>query len=140
MSTQDEKRLNPGQQSVLVLDDDPVIRELLECRLAGAGWDVRTTGNGREALEMWRSWRPRVVLLDRQMPILDGVQVARRIRLGEAELGGSRSILVSISGSVLPYEREQLRWDGFDGFVPKPFCTQDLLRALEGLLQGKIHP
>jgi DNA-binding response OmpR family regulator len=57
---------------VLVVDDDPSIQGFLAEALADEGYDVRTAGNGREALSILHSWRPDLILLDLMMPEMDG--------------------------------------------------------------------
>jgi DNA-binding response OmpR family regulator len=57
---------------VLVIDDDPVLRETLEEALAAEGYDVEAAGNGLEALSVLPGWRPDLIILDLMMPIMDG--------------------------------------------------------------------
>jgi CheY-like chemotaxis protein len=57
---------------VLVVDDDPVLRETLEAVLAGEGYEVEAAGNGLEALSVLPGWRPDLIILDLMMPIMDG--------------------------------------------------------------------
>ncbi len=111
---------------VLVVDDDTQIQELLVDGLSLDGHEVRTAGNGRKAVAVWREWQPQVVLMDRQMPLMDGLEAAREIRSQEVTHAVPRATIVSISSSVSPAEHENLRALGFDAFLPKPFLLRDL--------------
>src|SRR5438445_10921112 len=68
---------------VLVVDDDPLQRQLVATLLAGCGYLVDTAADGREALERVRVGRPEVVLTDSEMPIMDGVTLCRLIKGNE---------------------------------------------------------
>ena len=71
--------------SVLVVDDDPDVRVLLETYLGLEGFDVLTACNGSDALRQLRDMRPSVILLDLMMPVMDGVEF-RRQQQGQADL------------------------------------------------------
>src|SRR5512133_2783734 len=75
-----------SELAVLVVDDEPAIREALERALRLEGFAVRTAGGGREALEEIARQEPAVVLLDITMPDLDGVQVIKRLRADGSDL------------------------------------------------------
>jgi CheY-like chemotaxis protein len=65
---------------VLVCDDEPIIRKLVELSLRGTGHDLRTVGSGAEALETMRDWAPDVLLTDVAMPEMDGLDLATSAR------------------------------------------------------------
>jgi CheY-like chemotaxis protein len=67
-----------GGRSVLVVDDDDDIRELVTLLLGDEGYEVRDAANGHEALEILSSWRPGVILLDLMMPLMDGATFLAR--------------------------------------------------------------
>jgi two-component system, cell cycle response regulator DivK len=74
----------PGRDAVLVVDDHGNIRDLLARVLENAGFVVRTAGNGLEALIAAYEMRPRVIVMDVSMPVLDGIEATRLIKAGEA--------------------------------------------------------
>ncbi|NOS57433.1 MAG: response regulator, partial [Cyclobacteriaceae bacterium] len=71
---------NKPTQKVLVVDDEEPILELLKYNLEKQGYDVRTAGEGAEAVEIARKFHPDLVLLDIMMPKMDGVEACRQIR------------------------------------------------------------
>jgi CheY-like chemotaxis protein len=78
-------RSRPNMPSVLVVDDDPDVRVLLETYLELEGFDVQTACNGSDALQQLRDTRPSVILLDLMMPVMDGVEF-RRHQQGQPDL------------------------------------------------------
>ncbi len=71
---------------VLVVDDDPDIRELLFTALEDEGFEVVPAGNGQEALTIIQSFRPDVIILDLMMPVMDGWQFANELRARDEEI------------------------------------------------------
>ena len=100
---------------VLVVDDEPAIRELLAMVCTYEGWDVRTAATGEAALSAVRADPPDVVLLDRMLPDLDGLTVLRRIH---ASSPAPPVIMVTARDSA--EDRAALFAAGATGFVTKP--------------------
>ena len=114
---------------VLVVDDDPAIRELLVTVLGDEGYDVVTAGDGTEALEMAPRERPDALLVDVMMPRMDGRTLVRRLR-ELPEVAAAPAIMMSAAvGSAGAME-------GVFDFVPKPFDLDRLLDSLERALAG----
>jgi DNA-binding response OmpR family regulator len=68
-----------AEPRILVVDDEPHVREMLRVVLSQEGWDVDAVGSGKEALDYCRVEKPRIVVLDNMMPGLSGMDVARRL-------------------------------------------------------------
>ena len=83
--------MSDGSADVLVVDDDPDLREIVRMMLDCSGYQVRCAGNGKEAIEAVANRMPAVVLLDMLMPVMDGWQCARELR---ARYGRSVPIVV----------------------------------------------
>lgn len=113
--------LNP---SILVVDDDPKIRELVSDLLGMQGYDVYTATNGVEALEFLERRTPRLVVLDIRMPVLDGWGFARALQEQRTALP-----MLVLSGAV--DARRCASEIGAAGFVSKPFDVDDLVHAVE---------
>jgi two-component system OmpR family response regulator len=113
---------------VLVVDDEPAIRELLAMVCAYEGWDVRTAEAGEPALRAVREQPPDVVLLDMMLPDLDGLTVLRRMHASSPALP---VIMVSARDSL--EDRAALLAAGAVGYVTKPFgvaaLTDEVRRA-----------
>jgi len=119
------------QGRVLVVDDNSVNRRILarQLELAGASTDVAS--GGAEALEMLRTRRYDLVLADLQMPDMDGFEMARRIRAGEAADGRARLPILAITASTLEDEEQRSRAAGMDGFITKPVGIEQLRATLD---------
>ncbi len=111
---------------VLVADDNPMNRRIVEKLLEKLGCVVLTAENGAEVLARISDWRPDVILLDLEMPVLDGFETARRIRAS----GWHDLPLVALSAHVLPEEVERAEKAGMQGFLSKPVGLADLEKAL----------
>jgi DNA-binding response OmpR family regulator len=121
-------------RSVLVVDDDPDIRDLVTMKIASAGFDVRTAADGEAALAAARAFMPDLVLLDRMMPGLDGLQVCRMLR---ADPDLDRTLVLMLTAKA----RESDVRDGFaagaDGYITKPFSPCELLARVEWALRPR---
>jgi len=116
---------------VLVVDDEPNIVLSLEFLLTKAGWEVSTAADGEAALEAIGAAPPDLVLLDVNMPKLDGFQVCERIRANPA-WHAIRILMLTARGRDI--EREKGLALGADGYVTKPFATREVVDKVRELL------
>ena len=115
---------------VLVVEDEPGIREALEAALLDDGYAVRTATHGREALDTLATWPAELILLDLMLPIMDGWLFLReRQRLGAAP--DARVIVVSATREARHGTAAEL---GVDAVIPKPFDLDPLLDTVARLL------
>jgi len=114
------------QTRVLVVDDDRAIRGFVAEVLEDEGYEVRTAGNGCEALEVSRIWTPDLIVLDLMMPIMDGWTFRARQRGLDAL--SKVPVVVTSAAASLRADR-----DALDPCVllPKPFAIDDLLGAVQ---------
>ncbi|MEN9353611.1 MAG: hypothetical protein RL318_936 [Fibrobacterota bacterium] len=115
---------------LLVVDDQSTNRDLLREFLEGCGWEVREAVDGLAGLEVAQEWLPDVVLLDMQMPRMNGLELTRALR---AKLPPSLGI-VAITAGVFSEDREALMAAGADAFVGKPFRLSEVRLIVEDLL------
>ena len=122
-----EKRKDPPQGRILVVDDEEMVREAVAGMLRTIGWKVDLAGDGSQALEWLRApgSRPDLVLLDLTMPRLDGRQTAALIREIIPELP-----VILMSGAFARPEDDPEGLSGADAFLPKPFSVADLRQCL----------
>lgn len=123
----------PQRLRVLVADDNVDALESLALLLEICGHEVRKASDGAETVRTASAWHPDVALLDIGMPILDGYEVARRIR---AEPWGSQLLLVAVSGWGQSEDRQRATAAGFDLHFRKPIG----LPALESILEQAARP
>jgi DNA-binding response OmpR family regulator len=119
---------------VLVVDDQRDILGLIKLRLEQAGYRVESASDGERALELVKSLRPNLVVLDVMLPIIDGREVTRRIR-ADANTAGIPVLLVS--ASVHEHEVKEGLDAGADDYLPKPFTANVLRERVEALLEGR---
>ncbi|MDO8972713.1 ATP-binding protein [Reyranella sp.] len=122
---------------VLVVDDNSVNRRILARQLELAGTSADMAAGGEEALAMWRSRPYDLMLADLQMPDMDGFELARRIRQGEASTGSARLPILAVTASALESEEERSRASGMDGFITKPVGIEQLKATLEVWLKDE---
>ena len=116
------ERLVPETRGVLVVDDDPAIRDALQALFERAGLRVRTAANGREALERVAEERPHLILMDYQMPEMDGVACCEELK-GHPETNAIPVLLATRS------QVDLASLTFADGFLVKPY-RQDVLFSL----------
>jgi two-component system, OmpR family, alkaline phosphatase synthesis response regulator PhoP len=112
---------------VLLVDDEPNIRETVSFILEMEGFRVVTAEDGEEGLEKIRALKPPVVLLDAMMPRRDGFDVCRTVK-ADPELAGVKVIMLTALGQKADQERGQAA--GADYYVTKPFDEEELLALL----------
>jgi len=122
-------------QWVLVVDDNPINRMVAQAMLEKLGITVRSANDGRQALELLAQYRgdpPDLVLMDCQMPGMDGYAATRAIRQNEASQGTPRQRIVALTAGAFDTDRALCLAAGMDDFVPKPLAFDDLVRVIKG--------
>ena len=114
---------------ILVVDDDYVNRLVTSEIIKGEGWQASTAADGREALELLAGGEFDLVLLDLQMPVMDGAATAAAIRAGEGQ-GGDRLPLIAMTGLAGEEELAHCLAVGFDDHLLKPFSREELKAAV----------
>src|SRR2546421_3650079 len=116
----------PTGAVVLVVDDDPSVRRLLELALRLEGFTVMSAADGEEALERARIHHPGAVVLDAVMPGIDGLEVCRRLR---SELGWGPAVLM-LTGRTDVADRLTAFENGADEYVVKPVRVTELVERV----------
>src|SRR5689334_4575139 len=120
---------------VLVVDDDPGVRDSLRRSLTFEGYTVTTAGDGQQALASVTADRPDIVVLDLQMPVLGGLETCRRLR----EQGDDIPVLM-LTARQGTRDRVTGLDAGADDYLPKPFALEELLARLRALLRRIANP
>ncbi|MGB5677720.1 MAG: response regulator, partial [Gammaproteobacteria bacterium] len=114
---------------VLLAEDNLVNREVATAMLEELGLEVVTAENGNEAIEQYSSAQPDLVLMDGQMPEVDGYEATRRLRLREQD-SGNHIPIIAMTAHVFPEDRKRCKEAGMDDFLAKPFTIENLDQVL----------
>jgi signal transduction histidine kinase/ActR/RegA family two-component response regulator len=115
---------------VLIAEDEAVSRLATTAMIRRLGHEATATENGREAVETFARGAYDVVLMDIQMPELDGVEATRAIRALEGRCDGPRAVIAALTAYAMPGDRERFLAEGLDDHLAKPVRLEDLERAL----------
>jgi two-component system, OmpR family, response regulator ResD len=127
----------PSRGSVLVVDDEPTITEVVSRYLERAGYSTRTAGDGRQALELAGAERPDLVVLDLMLPGMDGLEVMRHLRHRSAG-GDSRMCVILLTAKGEPTDRVIGLRLGADDYVIKPFSPAELVARVDAVLRRVV--
>jgi CheY-like chemotaxis protein len=128
--------------SILVAEDNEINALLMRSLLTRLGHHTVITTNGEEALESWLAAKSAaapydLVLMDIQMPQLDGIETTKRIRAREADQSGRRTPILALTANTLVEDRYACFEAGMDGFLIKPLDREKLAEALAGLAASR---
>jgi two-component system sensor histidine kinase/response regulator len=119
---------------ILLAEDNPVNQTLVEALLAKKGWRVTTVADGRRALEAMEARDFDLVLMDVQMPVLDGLEATRLYRSREKGRRDGRLPIVGLTAHALREDRERCLAAGMDGYLAKPVDPEGLYRTIRAHL------
>jgi two-component system sensor histidine kinase/response regulator len=124
----------PSGRRALVVEDNPVNQLLAVKLLERAGWSVTTVWNGAEAIALIARERFDVVLMDCQMPVMDGYEATGRIRASQG--AAARVPIIAMTATAMQGDRERCIQAGMDGYVSKPIVVAELMQALDRFAPG----
>lgn len=121
--------LAPNQPTyrILAVDDQPLNRQLLVKLLTPLGFEVKEAVNGQQAIEIWEDWQPHLILMDMRMPVLDGYEATRQIKITTK---GQATAIIALTASVLEEEKAVILSAGCDNFLRKPFREEEIFLML----------
>jgi two-component system cell cycle response regulator DivK len=115
-------------EAILIVDDNPVNLKLARVLLAGVGHDVRTAGDAEEALEVLKTFRPKLILMDIQLPGMDGLALTRRLKSNPA----TRDIvIVALTAYAMKGDDEKALASGCTAYITKPLDTRTFAADVE---------
>jgi CheY-like chemotaxis protein len=119
-------------KSILIVDDNPANMKLVRVLLSSEGYDVHTALDAQEALAELRTSRPDLILMDIQLPGMDGLELTRRLKSDPA----TRDIkIVGLTAYAMRGDQERIMAAGCDGYIPKPIDTRTLPTSIKGYLK-----
>ena len=120
---------------ILVVEDNPLNLKLVRDVLQFAGYDVVEAQSGEDGLRAAQQDPPDLVLMDLQLPGIDGTETLRRLR--ESSLGRDVPV-VAVTAFAMAEDRERACMAGFDGFIEKPISARDLPATIEAFLERRV--
>jgi CheY-like chemotaxis protein len=120
---------------VLAAEDNPVNQLVLKAMLAPIGIEPVLVENGALALEAWAEGDFDVILMDIQMPQMDGLEAARAIRDQEAKTGRRRTPIIALTANAMSHQVAEYFACGMDAHIPKPIDRHALCATLDNLLK-----
>lgn len=121
-----------AHNSILIVDDNPVNLKLMRVLLAGAGHEVLTAADAEQAMQVIRESTPRLILMDVQLPGIDGLELTRRLK---ADASTQNIKILGLTAYAMKGDRERILAAGFDGYIPKPIDTRRLPGVIEEYLE-----
>ena len=115
---------------ILVIEDDLHIAEGLKLNLSLQGYEVGLAQNGPAGIQMWREWRPDLIVLDIMLPGIDGLSILRNIRLEDEKI----PILILSAKATTDYKVKGLSY-GVDDYLTKPFSLEEFLLRVDRLVK-----
>jgi len=116
---------------VLLAEDEPILQLVGRLQLESLGCEVVLAGDGNEAWRVIEEGHLDLVLMDCQMPEVDGYEVTRRLRQRERDDGGRSLPVLALTSNTLPGDRERCLDAGMDDYLPKPVGQERLAAAIE---------
>ncbi|MDH3214024.1 MAG: response regulator [Myxococcales bacterium] len=122
---------------ILVVEDNQMNAKLLRDVLGSRGYEVAESTTAEEGLEITRSRNPALVLMDIQLPGMNGIEALRELKKDPS----TQSIpVIAVTASVMPMERNEVLEAGFDGYQTKPISVKELMAEVRRLLDGGSEP
>ncbi|MBI2571809.1 MAG: response regulator [Candidatus Schekmanbacteria bacterium] len=110
-------------EPILIVDDNPINLKLARVLLLTEGYEVRTAADAEEALRVLDEFRPRLILMDLQLPGMDGLELARRLK---ADPASAQILILAVTAYAMKGDAERALAAGCDDYVAKPIDTVKL--------------
>jgi len=121
-----------GLANILIVDDNQVNLKLARVLLVGEGYDVRVAGDAEEALDVLKTYAPALILMDVQLPGMDGLTLTRQLKADPAR---QDIIVIALTAYAMKGDEEKARASGCAGYISKPLDT----RTFAGLIAGYLE-
>jgi CheY-like chemotaxis protein len=120
-------------EPILLIDDHAPTCKLVRLLLEGEGYEVQTASNADAALARLETFRPRMILMDIQLPGMDGLALTRKLKADPVHSGVT---IIAFTSYAMRGDEERMLAAGCDGYITKPIDTRRLARRIAGYLSG----
>jgi CheY-like chemotaxis protein len=124
-------------EPILAVDDNPQNLKLVSVVLTAFGYDVHTAQDAEEALQVLDTMTPRLILMDVQLPRMDGLELTRRLKADPSRRG---IIIIALTASAMKGDDVKAFAAGCDGYMSKPIDIQDLVKVVGDHLARAVGP
>jgi CheY-like chemotaxis protein len=125
-----------GGELILIVEDQPLNRKLVRDVLQARGYRTLESETGEEGVQLARAHQPALVLMDIQLPGINGIEALRQLRADAA----TRSIpVIAVTASAMQQNRQQILEAGFDAYQPKPIDVKAFLLAVRDVLDRRVR-
>ncbi len=121
-----------ADKSILIVDDNPVNSKLIRVLLAGEGYEVHTAADAEAAIRVLGGLNPDLILMDVQLPGIDGLELTRRLKADPATRGIK---ILGLTAYAMKGDKEKILAAGCDGYIAKPIDTRTLPKVIEHYLE-----
>lgn len=119
-------------KKILIIDDDEKNRKLLRVVLQSNGYETIEAENGEYGIKLAKEKNPSLILMDVQMPVMDGI-TAMNILKSEKSTAGI--LIIALTSYAMKGDKERFLEAGFDGYISKPVDINDLMRAIDEIIK-----
>jgi len=119
-------------EAILIVDDNPVNLKQVKVLLSAQGYDVRSAGDAEEALVLLREFKPRLILMDIQLPGMDGLELTRRLKADPAMSG---VVILGLTAYAMKGDEARVLAAGCDGYLAKPIDTRRFPQLVAAFLK-----
>jgi CheY-like chemotaxis protein len=119
----------PGQTRyrILIVEDDHENQLLLSRLMQRIGFEIKVAADGAQGIQLFQSWQPHLIWMDRRMPVMDGLEATQAIR----QLPGGKDVkIIAVTAAALVEERDEMMKAGMDDFVRKPYRFNEIYECL----------
>jgi two-component system cell cycle response regulator DivK len=125
-----------ANEPILIIDDNAVNLKLVRVLLSGEGFHVRTASSAEEALEILDTFEPRVVLMDIQLPGIDGLELTRRLKRTPKF---SKLIIIAVTAYAMKGDQLKALAAGCDHYITKPIDIDTLPRVIDRMIREAVQ-
>jgi len=133
-----DEAVRDSQILVLLVEDNVVNQKLAARMLEKAGCKVDVADNGKVAIDQWQENNYQMVFMDCMMPVMDGYEATREIRLQESLSGLERTPIIALTANAMEGEREYCQNAGMDEFITKPVKAEQLRSVVEQFVNASV--
>ena len=116
---------------ILIVEDDPRNLKLVRDLLQASGYNTVEATNGKQGVELAKSQKPGLILMDIQMPVMDGLEATRLLK---ADSATKEIPIVALTASVMAGDEDRIRQAGCDGYISKPYGIREFLNKVKEYL------